>query len=98
MKLIDSIPSYQTPLRTTQVITYELGGIIRNLIYAGHMERQGEEKRKRAKLAEARIDLADLLTQAHLLAEQMGWELVDLENDGEERFLERMKEIKKGEL
>ena len=96
--LQDHIPSYQTYFRTTQIMTYELGGIIRSLVYAEHMGRQGRKDRQKAYLAEARVGLADLMTQSQLLAEQMGWRPIDLENDGLERFLERMQEIKEGKL
>ena len=86
----------ETPLRTTNVMSYELGGIIRGLIYAEHKRAQGDVKGMNAHIANARVGHADLLVQLQLLAEQMGWDMVDQENDGMERFRERMTEIKTG--
>ena len=83
----------EAPIFTCSVITYELGSLIHHLIHAKHTL---DEKSKAYHLAEARIDLADLLTQAYLLAEQMGWKRLPLENDGLERFQERMNEVRKG--
>lgn len=88
----------EDPLRTTTIMTYELGSIIRALIYAKHEHSQGNVVSVNAYLTTARIGLADLITQARLLAEQMGWKWFELENDGEERFRERMKEIEGGKL
>jgi len=86
------------PLRTTNIMTYELGGLVKSLIYADHKRRQGEDDSYAARVADARICLADLLTQGYVLAEQMGWKRIDLENDGKERFEERMREIEEGVL
>jgi len=86
------------PLRTTTIMTYELGGMIKSLVYADHKKRQGQEKSYRARMADARIGLADLITQCHVLAEQLGWKMIDLRNDGMERFEERMREIEEGTL
>ena len=85
----------EDPLFTCSIITYELGSLIHNLVHVKHTL---DGKAKAYHLAEARIDLADLLTQAYLLAEQMGWKRLDIENDGLERFRERMGEIGRGEI
>jgi len=84
------------PIWTTTIITYELGSVIRALTKARNKKEFGDIKGQKAYLSEARIEFADMLTQCHLLAEQMGWSLVDLKNDGYERFEERMKEYEEG--
>lgn len=80
------------PIWTTTIMTYELGSVIRALTKARNKSAYNDKDGERAYLAEARIELADLLTQSYLLVEQMGWKRVDLENDGYERFETRMKE------
>ena len=87
-------------LDTCNIMTYELGAIVRSLIYADrHSGGPAEDKDKeRAYLGSARIDLADLILQCRLIAEQAGWDYAELIDDGEERFLERMKEWKDGKL
>jgi len=94
--LVDKMPALakpEDPIWTTTIMSYELGSVIRALVKARIKSAQGDKDGERAYLAEARIELADLLTQGYLLAEQMGWKRVDLENDGCERFCERMKEL-----
>lgn len=89
----------EDPLRTTNVMLYELGSLTRCLVRSRHRIARGEAKESiRALTATARIDLADLYTQVRLLAEQMNWDMIGLENDGTERFKERMAEIRKGEI
>jgi len=86
----------EDPIWTTTIMTYELGSLIRALVKASHKSAWGKKNEERAYLAEAKIGLADLLTQGYFLAEQMGWKRIDLENDGLERFCERMKELAEG--
>lgn len=89
----------EDPLRTTNVMLYELGSLTRCLVRMHHrVARSAGDESTRALKATARIDLADLLMQVRLLAEQMGWDMIGLENDGMERFKERMAEIRKGEI
>lgn len=83
------------PIWTTSIMTYELGSLIHQLI---HHKYTLDEKSKAIHLASARIELADLLTQVYVLAEQLGWKRLDLENDGMERFQERMNELRKGKI
>lgn len=80
------------PIWTTTIMTYELGSVIRALTKARNKKAFKDEKGERAYIAEARIELADLLTQSYLLVEQMGWKRAELENEGKRRFEERMKE------
>lgn len=86
------------PLWTTNIMTYELGSVIKSLVYARHKEVHGEGKSMRAHLANARIEFADLITQCQVLAEQMEWNWLELKNDGRERFEERMRELEDGTL
>jgi NTP pyrophosphatase (non-canonical NTP hydrolase) len=86
----------EDPIWTTTIMTYELGSLIRALVKARGKSVWNDKNGERAYLAEAKIELADLLTQGYFLAEQMGWKRLELENDGLERFRERMKELEKG--
>ena len=97
--LVDGMPALAKPenhMWTTTIMTYELGSLIRALVRAGVKSTYGDKDGEKSYLAEARIELADLITQTRLLIEQMGWKQVDLENDGEERFCERMEELRNG--
>lgn len=101
MSLIELMPEEAEPRsaeRTALVMGYELGSVQRSLVYASHKHAQGDYVGKNAHLQSARIELADLITQCQLLAEQMGWKWLELENDGRERFGERMREIEEGTL
>lgn len=95
--LVDRMPSEcepENPYHTLNIMTYELGSLVRALIYYKITGKTGEDERTlSAYVADARIGLADLITQCRVLAEQMGWKWITLENDGLERFQERMKEI-----
>jgi len=81
------------PIWTTTIMSYELGSAIRALVRARNKDTWGDEKGARAYNAEARVEIADLLTQTYFLLEQMGWSRLELENEGKERFIERMKEL-----
>lgn len=96
MHLVDSMPEAaqpEDPIWTTSIMTYELGGVVQGLVYARHKRSWGDEESANAREKSARINLADLIVQCQVLAEQMRWPWMDLENDGMERFLERMAEI-----
>jgi len=86
------------PLWTTNIMSYELGAVIRGLVYAHHRKNQTDDSMVSSSLANSRINLADLITQCQLLAEQMDWKWADLVKDGRERFYERMSEIEEGRL
>ena len=85
----------EDPLRTVNIMTYELGEIARGLVRA---KVTSSEALRCSYVQSVRMGLADLLTQGYLLAEQMGWKRLELENDGVERFRQRMEELSKGEL
>lgn len=77
------------PMYTFVVMTWELGNICRSYVRANH---KGSSEAK-AYLQEGRMALADLVTQCRLLAEEMDLDWDGLVTDGEEAFLERMKDI-----
>jgi len=79
----------ETPRSLSTIMTYELGDLVKSLVYA-EVRRDCEA----AYLAEARIALADIITQTYILAEVLGADWQDLRLDGEERFRERMTELK----
>jgi len=94
--LISKMPAEAKPedeLHTCNIMTYELGAVVNSLVWAKHKRSWGDTKGANARRESARVDLADLITQCRLLAEQMYWSWFELERDGQERFLERMKEI-----
>lgn len=86
------------PFWTTNIMTYELGSLIRALVRRHIKVSQHDEKGANSYLQEARIELADLITQCRVLAEEMGWKWFELKIDGHERFVERMQEIRAGTL
>ena len=85
----DRTYNFNDPLRTAHVMTYELGDLVKGLVYSLYSKGHAEE---------ARIALADLVTMSRLLAEQKDWDWEELLADGEERFQYRMKEIAEGVL
>lgn len=100
-KLIDEMPAAAKPtnvLHTCNIMTYELGAVVSGLVYADLKRSWGDDKGARIREVNARINLADLITQCRVLAEQMNWPWLTLLKDGEERFFERMKEIEEGKL
>lgn len=78
----------QSPENTVLVMTYELGYVSHGIVYSTHRPDLRHEY-----LAESRINLADLMVQCCLLAEQCGWDTQVLFADGLERFEERLKEV-----
>ena len=96
--LKDFIPKSQDPLRTCNVMGYELGYIEHDLLYAELRKGWADEDSIKAKIKNARINLANLITICRLLAEQMSWDMGTLWKDGEERLYERMKEIEECRL
>lgn len=82
--------------RRLNVLSYELGQAIRSAVYA-LATKQGLEV-ERAHMANMRIEIADLITQCRVLAQERSWEWDELLVDGEERFYERMTELRKGQI
>lgn len=87
---------------TLNVMLYELGMVSKNLVYAKVPGLSGEEER--GYLANALLELADLLCQADILRLKILMEsphlayqpqnLGDLADDGYERQVERMRDIR----
>jgi len=74
--LVDIMPAAAKPtdpLTTCNIMTYELGAVVNGLVYARHKRSWGDLKGAASYTANARINLADLVTQCQLLAEQLGW-------------------------
>lgn len=87
--LVEKMPDVakpEDPIWTTVMMMRELGGLVRALCKAQESEEMGYD-------AEARIWLADLITQCYVLAEQKGWKRLELENDGMDRFCRKMEEL-----
>ena len=86
---------------TMNVLTYELGMVVKNMIYSEIPGLSGPEQR--GFQANALLELADLLCQADILRLKILMEsphlayqpqnLGELTNDGYERQIERMKSI-----
>lgn len=93
MGLLDIVPKgrKQDPATLLNILTYELGWVAHGVHYASI--REGKESK--AYLAEARINLADLLTTSRQLAEKLGWDWDQLVADGEERFREKMEDARR---
>lgn len=91
--MMPAVAKPEDPIWATTIMTYELGSLIRSLVKARLCEKKGDKKGQAAYLAEARIDLADLRMQSRFLAEQENWKLFEVDEDGYQRFCERMKEI-----
>lgn len=82
------------------VMTYELGRIAQGLVYADHaMTRiKPDTNSSEGYREEARIGLEDLITQCRLLAEEQRWKYNELQDRGEARFLERMKQLEEEKI
>lgn len=89
LALRESVLGEETLRETLNIITYELGDLHKCVVYSEtrypHL--------KEAYMAEAKIALADIITQTRLLAEMLGADFETLMVDGEERFRERMEEM-----
>ena len=81
------------PIWTMSIMSYEHGSVVRSLIRGQCALARGDMTGAKAHFATARIELSDMITQCHVLAEQMSWKWLDLENDGMERFQRRMEEL-----
>lgn len=78
------------------VMMVQLGYIAHGFVYGEHASDKKDARGSAAYFAESRLALADLITQCRVLAEERGWKWDELVADGEERFLERMDELKRG--
>jgi len=81
----------QTPERTASILTDEASAVHKGLLYEEVFP--GDLSWYTSNI---QTELGDLLVMARLLCEQKGWDPVELEKIGAERFLIRMKELKRG--
>lgn len=80
------------PLYTSLIMQWELGDLVHSLTLAKWNEETNYSKR--AFTVEAKLALSDLYTQCRVMAEQLGVDPEELRKIGEERYLDRCKEIK----
>ena len=76
----------ETSLETINVMTYELGDLVKMFFYT-----KLYPDRKQILMIEAKIALSDLLAQCHVVCEREGWNFVELDLLGKERLHERIK-------
>lgn len=72
------------------IIHYELGDLTKDLTYAHRFPDE-----KEAHLANAKLSLADLLTQLSLLCVELGFDEGEIRELGLEHIMERFEEFKK---
>ena len=84
------------PFVTATIINYEAGHVVRNCFYASMIDegRDDEEALKAGWLANGRVELSDLITQARVLAAIYGWDWNELVNTGEDKLTERIQTYK----
>ncbi len=80
------------------VMMYQLGHLSHGLVYAEHSMDRKAKSTSNAYRAEARLALCDLVTQCRLISEEQDWNWDIVVADGEERFRERMDELKRGDI
>ncbi len=87
---VENFPGVQTTEETLMVLTYELGKVIE---YYHKAKRYGET----AYYSEAnqKKEMSDLISMARYYCEQRGWNYQELEELGEQGYLERMDDIEK---
>lgn len=81
----------QTPEFTLSILTSEVGKLHQMSYRRFRFGKEGY-------LGEDRIALSDVITMAKLLAEQKGYNIRELEEEGLERFDYRISEVKKAEI
>ncbi len=78
----------QTRDETLLVATYELGSLIKCHHY---MKRYGPQ----GYMPNAKGEMSDLISMLRMYSEQMEWNFSQLMKDGEERYMERMDDLRK---
>lgn len=92
-EMLEQMKIEQTTDFTLSILTYEVGKLHQMKIYA---ERFGQDRA--LFLGDRRVEMADTIVMAKLLAEQYGYDPEELEDEGLERFRTRLGEIKTAEL
>lgn len=89
---INESATKQTKEETLLIATYELGKIIQCQHYT---KRFGIDKIERmGYLAHGKTEMADLISMLRMYCEQEGWNYKELVEMGQERYLERMEDLK----
>ncbi len=81
----------QTPEFTLSILTYEVGKLHQLKVYKERFGSVGY-------VGDERIELGDTITMAKLLAEQKGYDPLELEKEGLDRFDYRISEVRKKKL
>lgn len=87
-KLLDKVNygnSNETSLETSNVLTYELGDLVKNLFYS-----KIYPDRKKFHMIEAKTAMTDLLTQCQVICDREGWDFKELCEMGVARLIERI--------
>ena len=99
MKLLDRVNqgnSGETSIHTAAIMTYELGDMMKMLVYRHNYK--NNPNRVKGYMIEAKIALSDLLAQCHVICEREGWVFSEIESLGIERLHERIdRRIRLGE-
>lgn len=84
------------PFVTASIISYEAGHLLRDCFYSSMIDKtkESEQQLKNGWLADAKVELSDLITQARVLAEVYGWDWDELVSTGEEKLSERIETYK----
>lgn len=75
----------ETSLETTNVLTYELGDLVKNLFYS-----KIYPERKKFHMIEAKTAMTDLLTQCRVISDREGWNFDEMVKMGVDRMIERI--------
>jgi len=75
----------ETSLETTNIATYELGDLVKNLFYC-----KIYPEKKEYHMIEAKISMTDLLIQCKTICEREGWDFAEMIDIGEKRMIERI--------
>jgi len=75
----------ETSLETTNFVTYELGDLVKNLVYC-----KLYPEKKDYHIIEAKIAMTDLLIQCKTICEREGWAFAEMVDMGEKRMIERI--------
>lgn len=101
-QLIDEMPEQarpEDPLWTLSIMTSQVGLAMRCMMLAEQLQAsETNPERVKALLNAARGGVAGLLTQTHVLCEQLGWDPATLVQEGVARFKERMSELAEGKI
>ena len=88
--LLNGTPSIRKPDLDTalKIAVYEFGSIFKCLVYARNVS-----ETKAAYLVEAKVAMSDTLNALRLVCELKDWDFKEVVALGEERYLDRVREI-----